>query len=60
LTGRPFGPLVYSVASRSASSVQNAVSVMPSGPKILVAKNSSSGCPDATSTTRPSTSVDTE
>ena len=33
---------------------------MPSGPKIRSAKNSSSRCPLATSTTRPRTSLDTE
>ena len=56
------GPIVYSAASRErrSSGTQKPVSVIPSGPKIRLAKNSSSPEPEATSTTRPSTSVATE
>jgi hypothetical protein len=56
----PSAPSAYKLASRSASSVWNPVSLMPSGPKILLAMNWSSRSPETTSTMRPSTSVDTE
>jgi hypothetical protein len=44
----------------ASSAIQKAVSVMPSGSKMRSAKNRSSDWPDATSTTRPSTSLETE
>ena len=63
--GRPPGAGIGRVqrgepVDRSGSATEKAVSGMPSGSKMRVRKNSSSDWPDATSTTRPSTSVATE
>ena len=58
----PSLPSTYSAAIRSASAsaMANPVSVICSGPRMRRAKKSSSDWPETTSTTRPSTSVDTE
>ena len=60
LPGAALGVYRAASRSRSGSPTQNDVSVMPSGPKIRSAKNSSRLWPETTSTTRPSTSVATE
>ena len=56
------GSSAYTAGTRAARppSAQKPVSVIPSGPKIRSAKNSSRPWPDTTSTRRPSTSVATE
>ena len=56
----PSGEYTVAIRDHFASGTTKSVSVIFSGLKIRSRRNTSNGWPDATSTTRPSTSVDSE